>query len=133
MYACMYIMIVSFAERFKFYFCSKASIKCKSSYSSTTSQTSLKAPTELLDTKNVHGPLNRHKNAHNLRLNRKIKCIVYRDFSNLHIVANTSILVNYGSFDVRVLPNTNWNATLCSQKPPVSIRLQQDEGQKQCQ
>lgn len=72
MYVCMYIMIVSFAERFKFYFCSKASIKCKSSYSSTTSQTSLKAQTE-------HGPLNRHKNAHNSRLNRKIKCIFYRE------------------------------------------------------
>ena len=28
---------------------------------------------------------------------------------------------------MRVLPNTNWNATLCSQKPPVSIRLQQDK------
>lgn len=48
----------------------------------------------------------------------------------LNVISNSSIFVNNGSLDMRILANTNWNTTLCSQKPPVCIGLRQDVSEK---
>jgi hypothetical protein len=48
----------------------------------------------------------------------------YEAIYNLHVVSNSSILVDNCSSDMRVFANTNRNAAFSSQKPPISIRLQ---------
>jgi hypothetical protein len=44
-------------------------------------------------------------------------------FHYLHIVSNSSVLVNDCSFDVTILPNTNGNATIFSKEFFVSFSL----------
>lgn len=58
--------------------------------------------------------------------NEKI-CSQVKKSPDLHIVSNSSIFVDNCSLNVRVLPNTNWDAAFCSQKHPVSIRLEQEQ------
>lgn len=62
------------------------------------------------------------KHLMNLKL-RNLEATRKEKIQYLHVVPNTSILVNNSSFDVRVLANANRNTTLCRQKPPVSISL----------